>query len=297
MATQRLASLVGDVQVPRELMERAEEEKPEEQSMMKRLAKDKNSIALLLFLYVLQGIPLGLAGSIPMVLQARKIGYRQQALFSFVTWPFSMKLLWAPIVDSFFNPRFGRRKSWLVPTQYAIGMTMLLLSYCVSDFLGEEGELPNVPLLTVAFLVLSFLAATQDISVDGWALTMLSRENVGFASTCNSVGQTAGFFLGYTVFLALESKEFCNTYLRWEPQNSGIADISTFLFIWGLVFITVTTGVWWFKRERREDHEDGKMTVFNGYIKLVNCLRLPNVQAFALAILTSKVSCWVVERE
>jgi len=33
------------------------------------------------------------------------------------------------------------------------------------------------------FLPLNFLAATQDIAVDGWALTMLSRKNVGYAST------------------------------------------------------------------------------------------------------------------
>ena len=42
------------------------------------------------------------------------------------------------------------------------------------------------------FFFLNFLAATQDIAVDGWALTMLKRQNVGYASTCNSVGQTAG---------------------------------------------------------------------------------------------------------
>ena len=47
------------------------------------------------------------------------------------------------------------------------------------------------------FFFLNFLAATQDIAVDGWALTMLKRENVGYASTCNSVGQTAGYFMGY----------------------------------------------------------------------------------------------------
>ena len=39
------------------------------------------------------------------------------------------------------------------------------------------------------FFFLNFLAATQDIAVDGWALTMLQRHNVGYASTCNSVGQ------------------------------------------------------------------------------------------------------------
>ncbi len=45
----------------------------------------------------------------------------------------------------------------------------------------------------------------QDIAVDGWALTMLKPHNVGYASTCNSVGQTAGYFLGYVFYMALES--------------------------------------------------------------------------------------------
>ena len=261
----------------------------EQQSMVKRLAKDRNGIILLVFLYVLQGVPLGLAGSIPMVLQAKKIGYRQQALFSLVTWPFSIKLLWAPVVDSIFSRTFGRRKSWLVPVQYAIGIVMIFLSYSVNGLLGDEGELPNVPVLTVIFFSLSFLAATQDIAVDGWALTMLSRENVGIASTCNSVGQTAGFFLAYTIFLALESKEFCNTYLRWEPQDSGLVDLSIFLFVWGVIFIVMTTGVWWFKREKRQDHDEVQMSVVSGYMKLLNCVRLPTVQTFAAVMLTSKV--------
>ena len=48
---------------------------------------------------------------------------------------------------------------------------------------------PNIFTLTVCFFILNFGAATQDIAVDGWALTMLSKKNVGLASTCNSVGQ------------------------------------------------------------------------------------------------------------
>lgn len=66
----------------------------------------------------------------------------------------------------------------------------------------------------------------QDIAVDGWALTMLSRENVGYASTCNSVGQTAGYFMGNVLFLALESADFCNKYLRVEPKDTGIVTLS-----------------------------------------------------------------------
>jgi len=52
------------------------------------------------------------------------------------------------------------------------------------------------------------------------------RSNVGHASTCNSVGQTAGYFLGYVLFMALESADFCNTYLRAEPLPQGILTLS-----------------------------------------------------------------------
>lgn len=186
-----------------------------------------SSILLLLFLYVLQGIPLGLAGSIPLILQSKNISYTDQAFFSLVFWPFSLKLLWAPLVDAVYFRNFGRRKSWLVPTQYILGIFMIYLSTQVDRLLGNtDGRAPDVVALTVTFFLFEFLAATQDIAVDGWALTMLSRENVGYASTCNSVGQTAGYFLGNVLFLALESADFCNKYLRFQPQPRGIVTLA-----------------------------------------------------------------------
>ena len=266
-----------------------EDENRPRASVRHQLAHDKGSLLLLLFLYMLQGIPLGLAGSVPMLLQAKHIGYRQQAMFSLVSWPFSVKLLWAPIVDSVFSSTFGRRKTWLVPTQYALGVTMILLSFIVDTLMGEGGVPPNVLFLTVLFFFLHFLAATQDIAVDGWALTMLSRENVGYASTCNSVGQTAGFFLGYTVFLALGSADFCNAYLRLLPQETGILDLPTFLFFWGIVFIVMTTGIWWLKKESSTE-QMATTPVVSGYLKLLSCLKLSSVQELALAVLTSKAS-------
>lgn len=259
-------------------------------SMRSRIYKDKGSIALLLFLYILQGVPIGLAGSVPIILQTKKVGYRQQALFSVVSWPFTVKLLWAPVVDSLYNQRFGRRKSWLIPSQYCIGFTMILLSYFVNNLMGDKDTPPNVVLLTIMFFFLHFLAATQDIAVDGWALTMLSKENVGLASTCNSVGQTAGFFISYTIFLAFNSPEFCNTYIRSEPRETGMADLPTFLFYFGLVFIVVTSGVWFLKRENvEENHKQSDRAVLTGYMHLLGVLKLPAVQTYALAILTSKV--------
>ena len=288
MATQRGARAEEDTSS--EAMVYDEEKSKDHRSIRDRLAKDKGSIILLLLLYVLQGIPLGLAGSLPIILQTKKIGYRQQAMFSLVSWPFSIKLLWAPIVDCIYSRQFGRRKSWLVPSQYLIGLTMIVLSYLVDDLLGSDSVAPSVGVLTLFFFFLHFLAATQDIAVDGWALTMLSKENVGYASTCNTVGQTAGFFISYTFFLALQSKEFCNSYLRWEPQDTGLVGLPSFMFFFGLLFLVVTTFVWLTKRERREEHAETKKNMLSGYMQLLSVLKLPSVQTFALSILTSKVS-------
>uniref|UniRef100_A0A914CB71 Acetyl-coenzyme A transporter 1 n=2 Tax=Acrobeloides nanus TaxID=290746 RepID=A0A914CB71_9BILA len=175
------------------------------------------------------GIPLGLIAAIPLILQSRNVTYGQQAVFSFAYWPFSLKLLWAPIVDALYCRWIGRRKSWMVPCQYLIGGFLLVMSFYVPEILGKEDDKdksPNVFFLMCVFLPLNFLAATQDIAVDGWALTMLSRKNVGYASTCNVVGQTVGFFLGNVVFLTLESKEFANKWIRSVPQDHGIVDLA-----------------------------------------------------------------------
>ena len=254
---------------------------------------DRWNVFLLLFLYILQGIPMGLTASIPMILQSRHVSYKEQAVFSFVYWPFSIKLLWAPIVDSLFIPRMGRRKTWLVPMQYLIGLFMLFLSYSVSTLLGDHGEPPNVTILTLLFFLMYIFSATQDIAVDGWALTMLSRCNIGYASTCNTVGQTTGYFLGYTIFLALESKDFCNNYLRSTPLDRGIFQLEDFLYFWGLVFLVTTTMVWFFKREV-ESHEEKGISVISTYKQLLSVLQLKPVLQYALAHFTARVSALIV---
>ncbi|KAM9441823.1 acetyl-coenzyme A transporter 1 isoform 1-T6 [Salvelinus alpinus] len=254
------------------------------------------NVSLLLFLYVLQGIPLGLAGSIPLILQSKNVSYKDQAFFSFVFWPFSLKLLWAPLVDALYLTGFGRRKSWLVPTQYLLGLFMLYLSVTVDTLLkSDEGRGPDVMTLTAVFFMLAFLAATQDIAVDGWALTMLSRENVGYASTCNSVGQTAGYFLGNVLFLALESADFCNKYLRAEPKETGIVTLSDFLFFWGVVFLVSTTLVAVLKKENargqhgRKKVREETQSVMETYKLLVSIIKMPAVFTFCSLLLTAKM--------
>lgn len=89
----------------------------------------------------------------------------------------------------------GKRKSWIVPLQLIIGLMLLSFSGLIESTLYSEK--PNILFLTICFLVFYFLAATQDIAVDAWALTLLSEKNKGWASTCNVIGQTLGIHFAY----------------------------------------------------------------------------------------------------
>lgn len=42
----------------------------------------------------------------------------------------------------------------------------------------------------------------------GWALTLLSEENLSYASTCQTIGLNTGYFASFTVFLAFNSEAF-----------------------------------------------------------------------------------------
>ncbi|CAH8435911.1 unnamed protein product [Schistosoma turkestanicum] len=227
-----------------------------------RLSDDISGICILMILYILQGIPIGLSASIPFMLQSSYYtgSYQAQATFSLVFWPFSFKLVWAPIIDSIYSTHIGRRKTWLIPTQYAIGIELIILANYINHWLGRDPNNPWSPLgthhsidiisLTIAFFGLTFLAATQDIAVDGWAISILSKKNLGWASTCNVVGQTIGYVTAFILFLCLESPNISNSYLRWTPiEGKGLITFSGFLYFWGVTFMVTNTLLVLFKHE------------------------------------------------
>src|SRR5439155_6441046 len=90
-------------------------------------AHDRRDFMLLCLLYFLQGIPMGLAmGSVPFLLKPH-LSYGQIGIFSLASYPYSLKLLWSPIVDAVWSPKFGRRKSWILPIQLLSGVGMIWL--------------------------------------------------------------------------------------------------------------------------------------------------------------------------
>lgn len=156
------------------------------------LEGDYLNVALLLLLYFLQGLPMGISATLDLSLQeGGKLSYEEQGIYSSVGWPYSLKMLWAPLVDSVYSRSMGRRKTWLVPAQLCIGLLLYLSADYVDASLGAGGGSvdtanvvvkPDVYALTALFFVFYLLAATQDIAVDGWALEILQKRNLGWVS-------------------------------------------------------------------------------------------------------------------
>ena len=191
---------------------------------MGTIYNDTASIFWLLVLYTLQGVPLGMSSVFPMLLKEQGANYSDLAWFGACAWPFSLKLLWAPLVDSLKFPGFPLRKSWLVPSQLLLAVGFWILADNCQRWLDAH----MIPELTLAFFAMYFLAATQDVAVDGWALTMLSPEKVGYAGACNSVGQTFGYFLAFSGFMGLQYLEICKLqdFLRFWAYAFAIATLA-----------------------------------------------------------------------
>ncbi|KAH8690564.1 acetyl-coenzyme A transporter 1-domain-containing protein [Talaromyces proteolyticus] len=252
--------------------------------------QDRRNFLLLVLLYFLQGIPMGLAmGSVPFLLKPH-LSYGQIGVFSLASYPYSLKLFWSPIVDAVWSRRMGRRKSWITPVQLLSGLAMVYLSGRVESMLQSAGESDaNVWTFTKWWFFLVFLCATQDIAVDGWALTLLSPQNISYASTAQTVGLTAGHFLSYTVFLAFNSPDFANRWFR-SPANAdtttGLLSLGGYIAFAGWAYIIVTFALFLLKKEERSNEKDSIAEV---YRSMWSVLKLKNIQMIIIVHLIAKI--------
>lgn len=152
-----------------------EDNKNEKPPGQTKKSDDLANIIFLIFLYVILNIPIGLTLSIPLILSTRKVAYSEQGTYSFAIWPFSLKLLWAPLVDAFFVNKIGRRKTWVVSCQFISGLAMIIFASPIYKLIDEniEHKKNEIYLLSLFFGFIVFLSATQDVALDAWSLDLL----------------------------------------------------------------------------------------------------------------------------
>jgi len=252
---------------------------------------DNLNIIFLISIYTLQGIILGLFPSISFLLQSISADYGKQAIFSLCQWPAALKLFWAPLVDSVFSKKFGRRKSWLVPSFCILSCFMLYTSTWIDQLLHSSADF-DVWKLTYVFFGIYFLGATQDICIDGWAVTILSPENSSKAPICSHVGQTLGYLLSFAVFMILQNVDYCNQFFRSEESFSTdpILTLGSFLFYLGCLFLFAATCICVLKSEplHKFDRNVGSLTA--AYVQMKNVLQIKHVQWLAVFFLTARIA-------
>jgi MFS family permease len=145
-------------------------------------------LAMLWALYFVQGLPFGYqATALPVVLRERGMSLTGVGLAGALALPWLLKPLWAPLVDRYGSLRFGRRRSWLLPTQLA------LMGTCLAA--ATIGTRSLMALLWLVF-AMNACAATMDIAVDGLAIDLLRPRDLGIANIAQVVGYKLGMLTG-----------------------------------------------------------------------------------------------------
>src|SRR3569833_38264 len=141
----------------------------------------KPRVLIVLFLGFSSGLPLALSGS-TLLFWAAEVGVNLKTigLFALVGTPYTLKFLWAPIVDALDVPVLarwlGRRRAWLILTQ------LLLIAAIL--FLGVNDPATAPGIVALGALMVAAASATQDIVVDAFRIESLdeSEQAAGMAS-------------------------------------------------------------------------------------------------------------------
>src|SRR5258708_7412345 len=195
------------------------------------------------------GLPMALSGSTLLVwMRESGVDLGTMGLFAMVGTPYTLKFLWAPLVDALhvplFTRAFGRRRGWLVFSQLLLIIAILLLA------LTDPARSPLF--VALGALLVAAMSSTQDIVVDAFRVESLpeSEQAAGMASyvaayrigmlvsTAGALFIVSGFegtgiarasawMWGYVVMAALVLIGTATALAATEPGQSARAEAAT----------------------------------------------------------------------
>jgi PAT family beta-lactamase induction signal transducer AmpG len=202
-------------------------------------------VLIVLFLGFSAGLPLALSGSTLQVWMTQSgVDIKTIGLFAAVGTPYTIKFLWAPIVDALDVPvlarLLGRRRGWLLLSQFLLVVAIVLLGFC------DPSAAPW--LVALAALLVATASATQDIVIDAFRVESLpeSEQAAGMASyvaayrigmlvsTAGALflvtrfevmgfGKNAAWTAGYIAMAGFVVIGMVTTLIATEPAKSDLA--------------------------------------------------------------------------
>lgn len=161
----------------------------------------------LLVLGFSSGLPLALTGG---TLQAwatlSGVSLQSIGLLTLVGSAYTLKFLWAPLVDRYAPAFLGRRRSWIF-------MTQLLLAFSIAA-MGLYSPVDNLTLLAFLAVFVAFLSATQDIAFDAYSTDVLRSHERAAGAALKVLGYRLAMIVsgGLALILADQWLGWGNTY-------------------------------------------------------------------------------------
>jgi PAT family beta-lactamase induction signal transducer AmpG len=126
-------------------------------------------VAPLLVLGFASGLPLALtSGTLQAWATVEQVSLQSIGFLTLAGTAYTLKFLWAPLVDRYAPPGLGRRRGWVFLMQW-----LLAASIAAMGFFAPGSQLEVLALLAVW---VAFLSATQDIAFDAYSTDVLRTD-------------------------------------------------------------------------------------------------------------------------
>ncbi len=180
-------------------------------------------VAPLLALGFASGLPLALTGG---TLQAwatvEQVSLQQIGFLTLVGTAYTLKFLWAPLVDRYAPPWLGRRRGWMVLMQVLLALGILAMGW-----LSPGQNL--LPLALIAVFV-AFCSATQDIAFDAYRSDVLHKDERGAGAALSVLGYRLAMLVSGGLALILADQ-----WLGWG---------ATYMLMGGLMLLAALASFW-----------------------------------------------------
>ena len=184
----------------------------------------QKQIQLVGLLMLSSGMPLGFVfNTLPIFLRGAGVDLKTIGVLQLVSLPWTLKFLWAPLVDRYALRWPGRRRSWILVTQLGLALGLGILAFVVAgalrvDAAGRQALAPGAPAL-IGAVVFGWvvISATQDIALDAYTVEFLRKEEQGAASGLRIMWYRIGMLFAGAVAV------FASDFVPWPWVIGGLA--------------------------------------------------------------------------
>ena len=132
-------------------------------------------------------------------LREEGVGRGEIGLFAWVGFAFTIKFVWAPILDRVPVPlleqRIGRRRAWMAIAQVWVAAMLVSMSF------ANPGE--NLYYVAIVAIGIAFASATQDIAVDAWRIEAAPSDEQGMLAAMYQYGYRVGLLTAGSLALII----------------------------------------------------------------------------------------------